>query len=184
MQLYLISGKIKTGKDTCGKFLQEEYQKIGKTSCILPMSGPLREYAKNYFGWDGRDETKPRELLQQLGTEVIREKLHKDTFLINRAIEDIEILSLYFDVIIVTGIRRKEEIDSLKAKFPGAINIHMIRSLDYSDLSDVSKNHYTEHALDAYQNYDYCMKNLSLEELRSKIEQIVKERGSDNEKND
>ena len=26
MQLYLISGKIKTGKDTCGKFLQEEYQ--------------------------------------------------------------------------------------------------------------------------------------------------------------
>ena len=60
----------------------------------------------------------------------------------------------------------------------------MIRSLDYSDLSDASKNHYTEHALDAYQNYDYCMKNLSLEELRSKIEQIVKERGSDNEKND
>lgn len=85
MQLYLISGKIKTGKDTCGKFLQEEYQKIGKTSCILPMSGPLREYAKNYFGWDGRDETKPRELLQQLGTEVIREKLHKDTFLINQS---------------------------------------------------------------------------------------------------
>ncbi len=77
-----------------------------------------REYAKNYFGWDGRDETKPRELLQQLGTEVIREKLHKDTFLINRAIEDIEILSLYFDVIIVTGIRRKEEIDSLKSKIP------------------------------------------------------------------
>ena len=28
------------------------------------------------------------------------------------------------------------------------------------------------------------MMNLSLEELRSKIEQIVKERGSDNEKND
>ena len=179
MQLYLISGKIKTGKDTCGKFLQEEYQKIGKTSCILPMSGPLREYAKNYFGWDGKDETKPRELLQQLGTEVIREKLHKDTFLIDRAIEDIEILSLYFDVIIVTGIRRKEEIDALKKHFPGAVNIHMMRSLHYDDLSEASRNHYTEHALDDYHDYDYCMKDLSLKELQEKIAQIVKERGSD-----
>lgn len=179
MQLYLISGKIKTGKDTCGRFLQEEYQKCGKTSCILPMSGPLREFAKNYFGWDGKDESKPRELLQQLGTEVIREKLHKDTFLIDRAIEDIEILSLYFDVIIVTGIRRKEEIDALKKRFPGAINIHMMRSLYYDDLSEASKNHYTEHALDDYHDYDYCMKDLSLKELQEKIAQIVKERGSD-----
>lgn len=179
MQLYLISGKIKTGKDTCGRFLQEEYQKLGKTSCILPMSGPLREFAKNYFGWDGKDETKPRELLQRLGTEVIREKLHKDTFLIDRAIEDIEILSLYFDVIIVTGIRRKEEIDFLKKRFPGAISIHMIRSLHYDDLSEASKNHYTEHALDDYHDYDYCMKDLSLKELQEKIAQIVKERGSD-----
>lgn len=179
MQLYLISGKIKTGKDTCGRFLQEEYQKLGKTSCILPMSGPLREFAKNYFGWDGKDETKPRELLQRLGTEVIREKLHKDRFLIDRAIEDIEILSLYFDVIIVTGIRRKEEIDSLKKRFPGAISIHMIRSLHYEGLSEASKNHYTEHALDDYHDYDYCMKDLSLKELQEKIAQIVKERGSD-----
>ena len=179
MQLYLISGKIKTGKDTCGRYLQEEYQKYGKTSCILPMSGPLREFAKNYFGWDGKDETKPRELLQQLGTEVIREKLHKDTFLIDRAMEDIEILSLYFDVIIVTGIRRKEEIDALKEKFPGSINIHMMRSLRYDDLTEASKNHYTEHALDDYQDYDYCMKDLSLKELQEKIAQIVKERGSD-----
>ena len=38
---------------------------------------PLKEYLKDYFGWDGSEETKPREALQQMGTELIREEMHK-----------------------------------------------------------------------------------------------------------
>lgn len=185
MKLYLISGKIKSGKDTVGNLIIDCYKKHNLKACIIPMSGPLRTYAKDYFGWDGKEETKPRELLQQLGTEVIRKKLGKENFLINRIIDDIEILSLYYDVIIITGIRRVEEISALKNKFEYSINIHLIRDdVLNTNLTIKEKEHYTEHALDNYHNYDYLIKNKTIEEIKNIISNIIEKEVNINEKND
>lgn len=173
--IYLIAGKIKVGKDTVGNMIKDEYAKLGKTSVIVPISGPLRDYAIKYFGWDGREESKPRELLQTLGTEVIREKLGKDDFLINRVADDIDILSLYFDNIIITGIRRKEEILKLKDKYSNSISILVKRNVDYSNLNNNEKNHYTEIDLDNFNDVDYVFNNLSLEDTNKKVKEIIKE---------
>ena len=45
----------------------------------------IKEYAKKISNWDGNEETKPRELLQQLGTNIIRKNmclLIKEIFLL------------------------------------------------------------------------------------------------------
>ena len=60
-------------------------------------------------GWDGKEETKPRQLLQELGTDVIRNKLNKADMLIERQLDDIEIYSYFYDAIIVPDIRLPKE---------------------------------------------------------------------------
>ena len=93
MEVILISGKGRHGKDTTGNIIKEFLEEKGFKVAMGQISKPLKEYAKYYFGWDGSEETKPRDLLQKLGTEIIREKLKKEEFFVNRMIEDIDVLS-------------------------------------------------------------------------------------------
>lgn len=178
--IYLIAGKIKVGKDTIGNMIKDEWNKLGKSSVIVSISGPLKDYAIKYFGWDGKEETKPRELLQTLGTEIIREKLGKDDFLINRAMDDIDILSLYFDNIIITGIRRKDEINKIKDKYKNCISILVKRDINYN-IPSKEMNHYTEKDLDDFVGADYVFDNLSIEEERELVKKIIKEGIKDEE---
>ena len=52
-------------------------------------------YIKDYFGWDGSEETKPRELLQNLGVELIKTHID-DSMLVRRMVEDIKVYSYFF----------------------------------------------------------------------------------------
>ncbi len=93
-------------------------------------------------GWDGKEETKPRQLLQELGTDVIRNKLNKADMLIERQLDDIEIYSYFYDAIIVPDIRLPKEIDSVKAKFDNVVAIHINRINFESDLSSNQQKPY------------------------------------------
>ena len=100
MKVYVIGGLAKTGKTTFGEYLREELKDFGYKPCVIRITEPLYSYARNYFNWDGNENDKPREFLQKMGIEVIREKMGKKDFLLNRLYEDIEILSNFFDVFI------------------------------------------------------------------------------------
>ena len=72
--------------------------------CRLSVGTYIKFYAEKYFGWDGNDETKPRELLQMLGTEIIRKQIDPK-FHVNRLIQDIKVLSYFYDVFIISDVR-------------------------------------------------------------------------------
>lgn len=165
MKVYLISGKARNGKDTTASFMREEYQKLGKKACIMHIGNYIKHFAKDYFGWDGKEETKPRELLQKLGTEVIREKMNKPYFFTTRLIEDMEVLKNFYDVILVADVRLPLEIEEVKKHYPEAITIHVKRINFESELTDSQKKHVTETALDDYQGFDYKLINDTLEKL-------------------
>ena len=78
MKLYLIGGKADSGKNFFGDILKKKFEEEGKKVCMLRITAPLYNYAKEYFNWDGEEKTKPRELLQTLGIEVIREMCIRD----------------------------------------------------------------------------------------------------------
>lgn len=99
MQVILLCGKAKNGKSTFGNFVKEAYEKKGKKVCMLEYSDYIRYYIMKYFGWDGDENNKPREFMQQLSTEIIRKQIDPD-FLVRRAIEDLKVLSFFFDVAI------------------------------------------------------------------------------------
>lgn len=182
MKIYLIGGKARNGKDTLASFMKEELEQTGKKPCIMHLGNYIKHYAKDYFGWDGNDETKPRSLLQQLGTDIIRGKLNKQYFFINRLLEDIEVLSYFFDSFIVADLRLPLEFEEIKKQYPDSIRIHIKRINHESELSDKEKSHITEVALDEYDSYDYKIVNETLEKLALDAKRIVKE--EEYEKND
>ncbi len=185
LKIFMISGKARHGKDTAGSFLRTYYENRGYKCCTMHLSTPLKEYAEHYFGWDPKTEEKPRELLQKLGQEIIREDLQKPYFLINRLTEDIEILSHFFQVFLVTDVRLPLEIDTIKKRFSDVVSIHIVRpNFETKELTEEENQHVTEHALESYTGFDYQITNLTLEKLDKDMESIIRKEESKNENND
>lgn len=182
--IYLISGKARTGKGEVSSILKQEYEKRGFQVCEIQIMRTLKGYLKDYFGWDGKEDTKPRKMLQEMGTEIIREKMKKPTFHIDRLTEDIGVLSNFFQVFIVNDIRLPLEIEILKERFSNIISIHITRENYVSPLEKSEQTHITELALDDYKNFDYKIVNHSLNELTSDIIKIVDSEVMKNENHD
>ena len=173
IKLFLISGRAGNGKGLVSDIIKEHLEKNGNKVCKIQVMRTLKGYLKDYFGWDGKEETKPRKELQQIGTEIIRNKMNKEYFHIDRLIEDILVLSNFFDVFIVDDIRLPIEIETLKNKFPNSVSINVTREGYISPLKPSEQVHITELALNDYKNFDYEIVNSSIEKLNSDIINII-----------
>ncbi len=174
MKIYVISGKAKSGKSTFGKYLYDELKNRGLKPCIMHITDPLYGYARNYFNWDGSEENKPRDFLQKTGIELIKEKLGKKDFLINRLFEDIEILSNFFDAFIITDARMLYEIEAIKEKYEDVSTIKLERKNYDTKLTEEEANHVTEKEVDLYKDYDYIIENRSIEDLKTAAIEVVR----------
>ena len=132
MVIYVICGKARHGKDTTALAIKEAYK--DKKVINLSYGSYIKEYAKKISDWDGNDETKPRELLQHLGTEVIRNQIDKE-FFVKRLCDDIRVYSYYFDVITISDARFPNEIITPKKLFDNVVTIKVTRSNFETNLS-------------------------------------------------
>ena len=170
--IIILAGKIKSGKDTIANMIKEKTEKENKKAIIIQFSSYIKEYAKKILDWDGREETKPRKFLQDLGQDV-RENINK-LFFINRVIDDIKVYSKYVDTIIISDTRLPDEIDYIKKSYPSSIAINVIRNDNGLTLPNSEKEHYTEIALNDYKNYDFIIDNNgSLEDLDKCIDNLL-----------
>ena len=174
MKVYVIGGKAKTGKNTFGEYLREELKKYGYKPCILHITEPLYSYARNYFDWDGNENDKPREFLQKMGIEIIRDKMDKKDFLLNRLFEDIEILSNFFDTFIIVDARLVREFEIIKERYDDVVTIKINRKMNQSTLSIDEQNHITELEVDLYKDYDYIIENHAIEDLEKASVEIIR----------
>ena len=170
IKIYLLCGKARSGKNTAAKFIKEELESRNISVCEIGLTRTIKGYAKDYFNWDGNEDTKPRKLLQDLGNS-IREK--NSLFHINRLCEDISILSTWFNVFIVDDVRFALEIDEIKKRFADVVSIGIEKEDYVSPLTDDTKNDITEHALDNYDNYDYKIISKDEIDLKNKISVIL-----------
>lgn len=172
-KIFILAGVSRQGKDTVANFIRNYYEKQGLKTINLMNSDSLKDYAKRITGWDGKDETKPREFLQELGTNLIRNEIDEH-FFIRRLIEDIEVLSYFYDVITISDARMPYEIDLPKEKFPYVKSIHVIRPNFDNGLTGVQSTHRTETSLKEYSNYDAIILNDgTLEDLKKKTENLL-----------
>jgi hypothetical protein len=173
--IYLMCGKAKHGKDTFSAFLKKAYEDNGKKIIVTQLSKYIKYYAREMTGWDLSEETKPRELLQQLGTSVIREYLQKEDLFINRMIDDIDVFSCFYDAIIISDVRLKKEIHDLKDSYPNAKVVHILRPDFDNGLTEEQKKHKTEVDLDDFTDYDVEIVNTTLEKLEEDAKKLYTE---------
>ena len=170
-KIFMISGKAGTGKNTVSSIIKEFY---GDNAIEISFSYYIKDYAKRISNWDGSEENKPRELLQQLGIELVRDKIDPMLF-INRTLEDIKVLSYFYDVIIISGGRLVEELETIKKNYPNSISLG-VKSDKENNLTDEQKQHLTEISLDNYSNFDYIVyNNGTKDELKEKVIEIIGE---------
>ena len=174
MKIFIIGGKARQGKDTVCGMIRKYYSEKDIKSINLQFSSYIKEYAKKISGWDGDDTDKPRELLQELGSEVIRDKIDP-LFFVKRMIGDIKVYSHYFDIITISDARFKVEIDTIKENFAGVIAIKIERPNFDNGLTEEEKKHSTEVDLDDYDSFDYeIINDGSIEDLNNKINELMK----------
>lgn len=175
VKIFITAGKANSGKDTTCELIDNYFKLKGKKIVNLQFSSYIKMYAKTLSGWNGDEDTKPRSLLQELGTEIIRKKIDND-FFIKRIIGDIEVYSYYCDAITISDARLPEELDSIKKSFKNVYKIKIERPNYENNLNDTERKHITETALDNYDDYDYVLVNDgSIEELNEKVIKIIDE---------
>lgn len=151
-KIIVLSGKAKSGKNTAANIISEYY----KDKCIqISFAHYLKQYVKNITNWDGSEETKPRDLLQSIGIDLIKNKINPN-LLIDRVCDDIKVYSYFFDYIIITDARLVDEVETLKNNFE-CVTIRITNSKE-NNLTIDQQNHITETNLDNYK-FDYVIEN-------------------------
>lgn len=173
MKIFVVCGKARSGKDIFSNIIRDYYKVKGINSINLQFSSYIKEYAKKIANWDGEDASKPRELLQELGTEVIRNKIDP-LFFVKRIIDDIKVYSNYFDIITISDARTKVEVDNIKNTFEDVCVIRIVRPNFDNGLTKKQQQHFTEVDLDDYKNFDYTIINDgNIEKLEKEFKKIV-----------
>ena len=169
-KIFIISGKARSGKSEISNIIENYYKE--KKCITISFAYYLKDYIKRITNWNGNENTKPRELLQQLGIELIKNKID-DKLLINRILQDIEVFSYFYDIIIISDARLIDEIECVKEKYKDSIVIRVIRN-NNNNLTINQKNHITEIGLDNYNNFDYIVSNNDYESLINQVEDILR----------
>ena len=171
IKLFVLSGKAKSGKNEVAKIIENYYKE--KKCITISFAYYLKDYVKRITNWDGSEDIKPRKLLQELGIELIKEKIDSK-LLINRVLQDIEVFSYFYDIIIISDARLVDEIEAIKRNYNDSISIRISRNNINNGLSDDEKNHITEIGLNDYNNFDYYIENNDIKNLEDQVENILR----------
>lgn len=174
-RIILIGGKAKSGKDTCARFFKEYFNQRNQDVLIIHYSDLLKFICTNYFNWNGVKDEHGRELLQRIGTDIVRKQY--PTFWSSFVIFMVNLFKNTWDYVIIPDARFPDEIDGWKENAAGIEDIFYIRverpGFD-NGLSDARRKHESEVALD---NYPYDCKiindsDVSLDQLRNECRYI------------
>ena len=169
MRLFIIGGKANVGKNTLAKYIKEYYDLKEEKSIITEYSKYIKLMSNEMIDWQ-ENKKKPRKFLQDLGEEV--RKTNGANIFIERMKEDILVFQKYYQNIIICDARLIPELTLMKTKYPNCYTIHLVSDKD-NNLSLEEKNHITELEFDNYKDFDYTLKNNSLNKLKEDLNKIL-----------
>lgn len=173
-KMILVSGKAENGKTTTAELLKKRLELLGYKVVITRYAYYLKDLATRYCGWNGTKDEAGRELLQQLGTDIIRQKLNKPNFHVGRICEDVEICQNYVDYVIIDDARFPNEIYYPKAMFGDkVISVRVNRKNYKSSLTNEQQKHLSEIALDDF-NFDFKIEAEDINNLNLAVEELIK----------
>ena len=173
MKVIAISGHAMNGKDTAAEMIRSALELNGERVLITHYADLLKYICKMFFGWNGEKDERGRNLLQYVGTDVVRKK--KPDFWVEFIIFILEHFGDNWDYVIIPDTRFPNEIDRLIEDGFCVTHIRIDRNNFNSELNNEQKTHESETALDKT-TPDYLIKNSgSLQDLENNISKWVKE---------
>ena len=192
METILISGKSASGKDTFANIIKDKLEAVGCNVLIIHFADLVKFYAKEYYNWNGVKDEAGRDLLQKLGTNLVREQF--PDYWAETIAKFLAVMNHYeeFDCALIPDTRFENEIEVVKFWNPNAISIRIQRfnedKSDYinPDFTEEQLRHPSEIALDDYCEFDYYVDNIGLKDLEDSADLILKITGllDEGEKND
>lgn len=158
MEIVLVSGKARSGKDSFAKELKKKLEEKGKKVVITHYADSLKHICKYFFDWDGNKDERGRNLLQKVGTEGFRKKY--PNFWINFIKNILEVFPDEWDFVIIPDCRFKNEIELWKQDGYCVHTVRMER-MDYqTELTVEQQHHQSEIDLDDYEfDIKFCCPN-------------------------
>jgi hypothetical protein len=174
IKVILISGKAQSGKDTAASFIRDLLVHKGKRVLITHYADLLKYICIKYLNWNGEKDESGRQLLQNVGTDIIRKK--DPDFWVNFVAQVLGYLHNNWDYVIIPDCRFENEIDVIKKYGFSTIHLRVSRNdIPNNILTDGQKSHISETALDNVAP-DYILSNNgTYEHFKNKIYQWVKE---------
>lgn len=164
-----ISGKLYSGKDTLAKFLLKYIEETDNRYDLQSFARKLKEmgaFLTNtprewWFTQEGKNRYLPDwemtvgQFQQKLGTEAMREGLHKDGWIISLMSE-----YQFYSKWIITDVRFPNEAEAVKCRGGVLIRIEGDPTGERKK-STRDLNHPSEISLDQYPNFDYKIYNIT-----------------------
>ena len=148
MKVICISGKAQHGKDTAALFLKEELE-LGENRVLIAHYGDLVKYVcKSYFDWDGRKNEAGRELLQYVGTDIVRAE--DPDYWVSFISDMLTFFYDAWDYVLIADCRFPNEIEHLIKLGFDVTHMRIIRDNYVSNMPDEQQCHASETALDDY----------------------------------
>ena len=157
MRIYCICGKAQNGKDTCAQGLKKIIEANSDKKVLIAHYGDLVKYvASTFFGWNGVKDEKGREVLQRVGTDIVRTQ--NPDYWVDFIISILKMIGSEFDYVLIPDTRFPNEINKLKEAGFDVRTIRVIRPGFDNGLTDEQKAHISETALDNF-NVDVTLYN-------------------------
>lgn len=170
MKIICISGKAQHGKDTTAECFKKVLQNKGHKVLITHNADLLKYICKTFFEWDGEKNERGRQILQHVGTDVIRKQ--NPDYWVKFIVEFLKMFKDEWDYILIPDCRFSNEIECFKEAGFDTYTIRVIRNNFISPLTEKQQQHPSETSLDHY-IFDYIIYNDFAFEYLDKAVQLI-----------
>ena len=166
-----LSGSARNGKTTSCEMLEEMLAHRGKRCLRMSYGDYVKEIARKYYGWDGKKDEAGRTLLQQLGTEKVRNRY--PAFWVEHIVRLVEyVLCDDFDYILIDDARFPDEVYKWDVNGYDIVTILVKRPGFDNGLTEEQKNHISETAMTGFE-FDYHVRVEGLANLYNALWEIA-----------
>lgn len=173
MKVILISGKAQNGKDTVAGTLQKKLTADNNRVLVTHYADLLKYICRNYFGWDGNKDEQGRQMLQYVGTDVIRKQ--NPTLWVDFVAMILKYFHENWDYVIIPDCRFPNEVTTMIENGFDTVHLRVVRDNFESPLTREQQEHPSETALDDVVPDYYINNSGTLADLEQTITKWIKE---------
>lgn len=173
MKVILISGKAQNGKDTVAGTLQKQLLADNNRVLVTHYADLLKYICRNYFGWDGNKDEQGRQMLQYVGTDVIRKQ--NPTLWVDFVATILKYFHENWDYVIIPDCRFPNEVTTMIENGFDTVHLRVVRNNFESPLTLEQQKHPSETALDNVVPDYYINNSGTLADLEQTITKWIKE---------